>query len=388
MLFSLNRHFQLLSVLFWGLAFGIGTRVKAQSRKEMTEASLAARNNKLDRFARELPEQQATTAVKLIRSLVVAAHSDDEKARLIFAWLAYHVAYDTDYLQGNRSRGYSPNEVMRNRRSICQGYADLFTTLARLMQVPAHTVRGYARTSAQDAKPQEPNHAWNVYLANGTWHLADPTWAAGSVSSTYRFMPKYDPLWFDTTPAAFVFSHVPQDSARQLLKAPVRVEQVYGWPFVAHELLRRGVSGTALLRALSRSKQAGAGGLPEAFPSPFEAQIEQVPMRAELEPRRAVVFRFSVPDDTEIAIENGERTKVLQANGTFREGTLRPEPGPLKVLLWSRKGSYWHYTLLRYHVAPMLPLRELRRHFPDPDNVAYMVRQRAQWPGAAVAQSN
>jgi len=46
------------------------------------------------------------------------------------------------------------------------------------------------------------------------------------------------------------------------------------------------------------------------------------------------------------------------------------------------------YTLLRYHVAPVLPLRELRRRFPDPDNVAYMIRQRAQWPGAAVAQSN
>ena len=101
-----------------------------------------------------------------------------------------------------------------------------------------------------------------------------------------------------------------------------------------------------------------------------------------------MVFRFSVPDDTEIAIENGGRTQVLQANGDFREGTLRPEPGPLTVLLWSRKGSTWRYTLLRYYVAPMLPLRELRRRFPDPDNVAYMIRQRAQWPGAAVAQSN
>ena len=388
MLFSLNRHFQLLSVLFWGLAFGIGTRVEAQSRKETSAASLATRNNKLDRFARELPEQQATTVVKLAHSLVVAAHSDDDKARLIFAWLAYHVAYDTDYLQGNRSRGCSPTEVLRNRRAICQGYADLFTTLARLMQVPAHTVTGYARTSARDAKPQEPNHAWNVYLANGTWHLADATWAAGSVSSTYLFAPKYDPLWFDTTPATFVFSHVPQDSARQLLKAAVKAEQIYRWPFIEHELLRRGISGTALLRALSRSRQAESGNLPQAFSSPFEAQIEQVPLRAELEPRRAVVFRFSVPDDTEIAIENGGRTQVLQANGTFREGTLRPEPGPLTVLLWSRKGPTWRYTLLRYHVAPVLPLRELRRRFHDPDNVAYMIRQRAQWPGAAVAQSN
>ena len=388
MLISLNRRFQLLSVLFLGLVFGIGTRVEAQSRKETPEAIVAARNNKLDRFARELPEQQAITAVKLARSLVVAAHSDDDKARLIFAWLAYHVAYDTDYLQGNRSRGYSPGEVLRNRRSICQGYADLFTTLARLMQVPAHTVTGYARTDTRDAMPREPNHAWNVYLAKGTWHLADATWAAGSVSSPYRFTPKYDPLWFDTTPTAFVFSHVPQDSTRQLLKAPVRVEQVYAWPFVTHELLRRGVSGTALLRALSRSRQASVTGLPECLPSPFEAQIEQVPLRAELEPRRAVVFRFSVPNDTEIAIENGGRTQVLQTNGIFREGTLRPEPGPLKVLLWLRKDSYWRYSLLQYHVAPVLPLRELRRRFPDPDHVAYMVRRRAQWPNAAVAQAN
>ena len=388
MLHRLNRRFQTFSVLFLGLAFGISMRVEAHFRKETFEATIAARYNKLDRFAQELPEQQATTAIKLARSLVVAAHSDDDKARLIFAWLAYHVAYDTHYLQGNRSRSYSPAEVLRNRRSICQGYADLFTTLARLMQVPAHTVTGYARTSARDAMPQEPNHAWNVYLANGTWHLTDPTWAAGSVSSTYQFTPKYDPLWFDTMPAAFVFSHVPQDSTRQLLKVPVRVEQVYGWPFVTHELLRRGVSGTALLWALSRSRQSSITGLPGCLPAPFEAQIEQVPLRAELEPRRAVVFRFSVPDDTEIAIENGGRTQVLQTNGISREGTLRPEPGPLKILIWSRKDSYWRYLLLQYHVAPVLPRRELRRRFPDPDHVAYMVRRRAQWPSAAVAQAN
>lgn len=386
--YPLKYHFFLFTLAFSWLFFGEVCRGQAQLGKQTPGALQADRYRRLDRFARELPEAQAATVAQLARSLAGAAHSDEDKARLIFAWLAYHVAYDTDYLQGNRSNGYSPTAVLRNRRAICQGYADLFTTLARLMQVPAHTVTGYARTSATDALPQEPNHAWNVYLASGTWHLADATWAAGSVSSAYQFATKFTPLWFDTTPAAFVFSHVPQDSTRQLLKAPVRVEQIYRWPFVAHELLSRGVSGTALLRALSRSRQADAGGLPACFPSPFEAQLEQVPLRAELEPRRAVVFRFSMPDDTEIAIENGGRTQVLQANGAFREGTLRPEPGPLRVLLWSRKSSYWRYSLLQYHVAPVLPPRELRRRFPDPDNVAYMVRQRTQWPTIAVTPAN
>ena len=262
MLHTRIYRFLVFALVFGESVFGDARQVQAQPNREAPEATLAARYRRLDRFARELPEQQAATMSQLARSLAVAAHSDDDKARLIFAWLAYHVDYDTDYLQGNRSRGCSPTEVLRNRRAICQGYADLFTALARLMQVPAHTVTGYARTSARDAKPQEPNHAWNVYLANGTWHLADATWAAGSVSSAYLFAPKYDPLWFDTTPAAFVFSHVPQDSARQLLKAAVKAEQIYRWPFIEHELLRRGISGTALLRALSRSRQSDAGSLP------------------------------------------------------------------------------------------------------------------------------
>ena len=389
MLQPLVNRLLIVVMFFGGAVFGDAARVQAQPGSGAAQATARAeRYSQLDRFARELPGQQATTLSQLARCLSVAAHSDDERARLIFAWLAHHVDYDTDYLQGARSRGYSPTEVLRNRRSICQGYADLFTTLARLMGVPAHTVTGYARTSAHESMPQEPNHAWNVYLANGTWHLADATWAAGSVSAANRFVPGFNPLWFDTTPAAFIFSHVPQDSTRQMLRAPVTAEQVYRWPFIGHELLSRGVSGTALLRALGRSRQSDAGALPECLPSPFEAQIEQVPLRAELEARRAVVFRFSVPDNTEIAIENGGRTQVLQANGGFREGTLRPEPGPLTVLLWSRQGSYWRYTLLRYHVAPVLPLRETRLRFPDPENVAYMVRRRAQWPNAAVAQAN
>ena len=79
----------------------------------------AARYAHLDYYAQTLPEQQAGTVTKLAAALTLAAHSDADKARLLFTWLATHVAYDTGYLRGNHSRSYAPADVLRSRLAIC-----------------------------------------------------------------------------------------------------------------------------------------------------------------------------------------------------------------------------------------------------------------------------
>lgn len=354
--------------------------MSGQAQTGLNTAS-AARFGQLDRFAKQLPEAQATTITQLARSLAAAAQSDDEKARLIFAWLAYHVAYDTDYLRGNRSWGYSPAEVLRNRRAICQGYADLFTTLAWLMQVPAHTVTGYARIAPGDrpAGPLDTNHAWNVYQTCGRWHLADATWGAGAVTTAGKYVAGFSPLWFDTPPAAAIFSHLPLEARWQLLPKPVEVTQFASWPYVSTELFRLGASGAGLLRALERSRQPQLVQLPEVYTSGLDVAVEQVPLRSELEPHRPVVFRFAAGADVELGLHDGRRIQKIAPAGPLREATLRPEPGELRVVAWSRSNPGTYYTLLRYHVSRALPKRLLRQQFPDSVNVAYLVRYRAHW---------
>lgn len=59
--------------------------------------TMQARYARLDYFAQHLPDAQARTVDELAASLGAQARSDDDKARLIFAWLAYHIAYDVAF---------------------------------------------------------------------------------------------------------------------------------------------------------------------------------------------------------------------------------------------------------------------------------------------------
>ncbi|MGI4833194.1 MAG: transglutaminase domain-containing protein [Janthinobacterium lividum] len=156
-----------------------------------------ARYVQLDQYARYLPEIQSTTLEKLAVNLAAYAHTDDDKARLIFAWLAYHVAYDNTYPSGDITQYYcrcKPAFVLQSRKAICMGYADLFTDLATRMKLEAVTVTGHGHNSSATGNvlAEVHGHGWNAYRIASAWHLADATWGAGGTSTEtnefeYRF---------------------------------------------------------------------------------------------------------------------------------------------------------------------------------------------------------
>jgi hypothetical protein len=70
------------------------TAKSAQQLAVLINASRQAHYARLDHLARQLPEAHAATLDHLAAALAGQARSADDKARLIFAWIAYHVAYD------------------------------------------------------------------------------------------------------------------------------------------------------------------------------------------------------------------------------------------------------------------------------------------------------
>ena len=109
------------------------------------------------------------------------------------------------------------------------------------MRLPARTITGYARTttSSLPTGPNDTNHTWNVYQADGRWHLADATWGAGAVTEALVFKPYFKPWYFDPPAAALVCSHLPQEPRWQLLPAPVSRADFIAWPYVAPLLFER-----------------------------------------------------------------------------------------------------------------------------------------------------
>jgi transglutaminase-like putative cysteine protease len=63
------------------------------------------------------------------------------------------------------------NEVLRDRRGVCQDFAHLFLGLCRVMKIPARYVSGYLATETASA-----THAWaEIFVPGHGWRGLDPT---------------------------------------------------------------------------------------------------------------------------------------------------------------------------------------------------------------------
>ncbi|MGI4870722.1 MAG: transglutaminase domain-containing protein [Janthinobacterium lividum] len=363
-------------------AWGWGQRRVVQLRPAPAKAETKeTRYARLDQYARQLPETQATTLEKLATSLAAQARSDDDKARLIFAWLTHHIAYDVAYLHGDTTSLYTPEAVLRSRKAICQGYADLFTDLATRMKLEAHTVSGHAYNWLTTGNPLNTTngHAWNAYRIAGTWHLADATWGAGSMSlGSEEFEPKFKPYWFDLPSSQAIFTHLPDSITWQLLPSPVTIAAFRSWPYVEPVWFQL-ISSASLIRAFEVAKGAvrnlptvevetEAGGVP--------VQLVQVPLQPELVAGRPVRFVFQAPSSVRLTVDLYNKLVELQPNGVYQQATVIPAGDQLTVRAWHKADSTTIF-LLQYQVIPALRPKRLQpgEHRKVPaDSVVYLRR--------------
>lgn len=313
----------------------------------------------LDKFAKKLPDSQATTLRQLASSLAAYAKNDDEKARIIFAWLAYHVAYDFKSLKSKSPSNCQPTHVLQTRMTICQGYADLFTALATRMNLPAQTIIGYGKGSLlrNEDLAKDTNHAWNCYLSDNTWHLLDATWAAGSLISNV-FVREYDPFWFDTPPGSFIVSHLPEakDSLKQFLPSLVPEKTFFMWPNVDKEFFKVGISGSSIANSFAGYKSHDVA-LPKIFGPSWGVQIKKVPQFGKLQAKSPVKFVFTAPENIEMSIKNGEAIIAFEKKAGLLYKEIIPNKNDLIILI-SKKSvpnrgyHFLHYTTVQLPVQP------------------------------------
>ena len=170
-----------------------------------------------DALAALFPRQSVVSLTDLVNSLIGPFDADLDKARVIFTWLHYNIAYDAaSFLSGNVQRS-TPSSTLSSGLAVCEGYAGLFKHLAELAGLQAHTVsghgKGYGYQSLQHGDPlpeMSRNHAWNCVLLEGEWQLIDPCWGAGILNGT-TYEPRFAPKWFIASPIEFGHRHFPSD---------------------------------------------------------------------------------------------------------------------------------------------------------------------------------
>ncbi len=159
---------------------------------------------------------------------LTSVYSDDKsKARSIYTWIALNIDYDNEAVPGNGMNDQKAINVWREKRAVCEGYANLFAMMCRLAGLESRVIIGYVRE--RDGQPlQYPNHAWNSVMIDGKWYLLDVTWASlqwrGDRSRTANVTEVMN-MFFLTDPREMIYTHLPEDPYWQLQNSFVSLEQ-------------------------------------------------------------------------------------------------------------------------------------------------------------------
>lgn len=153
-----------------------------------------------------------------------------QKARAAYTWLTTHVAYnDTAVTRGwlgtwQNAVQQQPENVLRSRLAVCEGYANLMQSLCEAGGLRAAVVSGQVKDA--DGYVPEIGHAWVAVEAEGKWLLCDPTWGAGYTDArSRRFVSRPTDEWFGTPALQFLATHLPDDPVWQFSATPVTVRQ-------------------------------------------------------------------------------------------------------------------------------------------------------------------
>lgn len=194
------------------------------------DRSLAQQTNEfatVDAFALSVPKSEATSIERLAGALAKGAHTDRDKARVIYRWITKNISYDTHAFFSGNPGDMRPSTVLKTMKGVCDGYAQLFAALAQSMGLDAERIGGNSKGYGYivGSRIEGPsNHAWNIVRINGSWQLVDCTWGAGYIDANKNFVERFNGYYFLTPPDQFVYDHLPDDPEKQLLSPPVSKE--------------------------------------------------------------------------------------------------------------------------------------------------------------------
>jgi transglutaminase-like putative cysteine protease len=125
--------------------------------------------------SQELPDTQLSELYEYAQSFV-QRNKGDVLETLFDINLTLFREYK--YTPGSTNLATTPFDVYGNRCGVCQDFANLFITLARLLLLPARYVCGYIYTgNTGEARAQsDASHAWvQIYIPSVGWKGFDPT---------------------------------------------------------------------------------------------------------------------------------------------------------------------------------------------------------------------
>lgn len=189
--------------------------------------SSASNYDKADKLALKMPGSATKSCTLMSEYIKSNVSTEEEYLRMAYMWIAKNVSYDKGGemdLTLSCSSDSIANVILKKKKAVCSGYAELFTQLCHALGFQAYTVTGYTMLNKE---VDVDGHAWNaVQLANGEWRLFDPMWGAGTLTKG-KFSKKINDKYFLVEPSEFIKTHMPFDPLWQLTSYPIKAEAFY-----------------------------------------------------------------------------------------------------------------------------------------------------------------
>ncbi|HNR64102.1 MAG TPA: transglutaminase domain-containing protein [Thermotogota bacterium] len=260
----------------------------------------------------------------LVKKLTNQRMKEGEKCRAIFDWIARHIQYDVQAYRRKHYANQDASSVLRTRKAVCAGYANLFQSMVKEAGIETVTISGYVKGfgfSVGDPMPRnQSNHAWNAARIANTWQLVDCTWGAGFINGDDRYQQWYEPFYFCPPPQQFIYSHFPNDPQWQLLRDPVTPKAFINLPQVWPDFFKRGIT---LLNAPHGNLNAH-GALKLRFWAPENACLSAVLIDPGNNKFRE--YTFSQREDNEYAIMVAFRQTGIHALEVYARDRVDDDP--------------------------------------------------------------
>lgn len=225
--------------------------------------------SKIDQAAFEAPVLKNSKQLSsFVHRLVRPYSKDDEKARVLLAWIVHNIDYDKyksnaieDTLDRTKKKDkelYIPtNDILETRMGVCEDIAKLYKQMCEAAGLSAVTISGKTRGEKTTLATFEDgeSHMWNAVRINREWEYVDPTWAIGgeNTESLGNVSKKkdYDKIvrqresfrsdaktprkgravkdeWFMTDKDEMIKTHFPTDERWQLQDKKITKEEFLG----------------------------------------------------------------------------------------------------------------------------------------------------------------
>lgn len=190
------------------------------------------------------------SAEALAEQILKDFKSKKERIRALYTWICLNIRYDMAALNSGQTQiGFSytsqadfnrkmkainnsiVNKTLRNKKAICEGYAQTFKRVSEYLGITCKLIGGYAKGDVNDIDniPDQENHAWNAVKIDKKWYLVDTTWGAGYTNGN-RWKAEFDDFYFFTDPNEFALTHYPTEKEWLLTNTNLTIKQFYRKP--------------------------------------------------------------------------------------------------------------------------------------------------------------